>query len=315
MSIWRGGNNKDSLARLEQQVNDLSAELAAVRGQYSELRKHLTEVEWVLKLAPAGIPMAGGRIITKTVHGALLYVNADDRLMAPHLLTERAFEPDVSSFIWRNLNHGDAAIDVGANLGYYSCMMGLKVKSAGRVWAYEADPVTCVLLNDNIWVNAIQPWVHFQNVAIAGGPGKLRLYRRQRYQGNTSIIRVEPELLTLLDDADEEFSVDCDSLDRLFASVDRPISIIKIDVEGSEAAVLEGMVDLVKRNPQVKIVLEWALWTIRGAGGTPERMMELIAQMGLETWVIEQTLRRIELEELRHTEIAYLALAKPGVLG
>src|ERR1700722_2471622 len=48
-----------------------------------------------------------------------------------------AYEPDVSNFLFRVLKEGDIAIDVGANVGYFTCLMAAIVGPTGKVYSFE----------------------------------------------------------------------------------------------------------------------------------------------------------------------------------
>ena len=60
----------------------------------------------------------------------------------------------------------------------------------------------------------------------------------------------------------------------------------------------------------MKIVLEWALWAIRDAGGSAEEMWGLIENLGLVPLRIGAELTPTSLDELQHTEICYLLLQR-----
>lgn len=284
--------------------------ISGVQRDVNALLGNLSAAEWLLKLAPAGVPVGGGRVLTKTLYGTLLYLDEKDRLITPHLLLNRVFEPEVSQLAETLVRPGDTVVDVGANIGYYTCSFGRCVGPTGRVLAFEADPNICGLLRDNIMINNIFGWTSYSNVAISSKQGTLKMYRRILFQGNTSIIRVPPAILSAYGDTDEEFEIPCASLDNLLHEYDRPIALIKIDVEGSERLVLEGMRGLVERNPGIRIILEWALWTIRDSGSTPEEMWDLLRGMDLRVFKIGQTVEAIDLPQLAGTEICYLLLER-----
>jgi len=294
----------------QQQLDRVSAQLAQIQRHLDAVTGHLSALEWLLKLLPCGIPVADGRVLTKTLYGSLLYVSAEDRLIAPHLLTNRVFEPEVSLLLEETLKPGDTFVDVGANIGYYTCAAGRKVGPTGKVFAFEADPATFTMLRDNVVLNYLHASTDCRNVAVSSERGTLKLFRRKRFHGNTSIIRLDQSTLEFFGDTDEEFDVECDTLDSLLKDYDQPIALVKIDVEGSESAVIEGMREVVKRNRDVRIVLEWALWTIRGAGGSPEQMWQLIEEMDMKVCRIENRLEEVSRAQLIETELCYLLLQR-----
>ena len=57
------------------------------------------------------------------------------------------------------------------------------------------------------------------------------------------------------------------------------IDFIKIDVEGSEILVFDGMKESVKNNPGMKFITEFHPNAIRGVGFSPESFFEKIRQM------------------------------------
>jgi FkbM family methyltransferase len=314
-----GGNSRktdetvrDGLARVAERIDEVLRTVGELRLRLDALAGQVAAAEWQVKLQPAGVPVSNGRILTKTLYGTLLYVDANDRLIAPHLLLDRAFEPEVSLLLQQTVQPGDTFVDVGANIGYYACTLARKVGPNGRVFAYEANPEVFNSLRDNIIINNVLAWTQCRNIGVWDNRGVLDLHRRNRDHGNTSIIRLSKETLEAVGDTSDTFQIECDTLDSLLADYDGPIAVVKIDVEGAEAAVLRGMRGLVTRNPQIRIVLEWALWTIRGVGGTPEGMWELIRSMGFEVFKITSAggVQKTDLSELVATEFCYLLLSR-----
>ncbi len=300
------------LSDLAEQNEEILRTLTELRGRLDLLSGQISAVEWLVKLQPAGVPVGDGRILTKTLYDTLLYVDADDRLIAPHLILDRAFEPEVSLLLQQMVQTGDTFVDVGANIGYYTCSMARKVGPTGKVYAFEANSEPFALLQDNVIINNALGWTRCRNVAVWETRSTLELHSRKRAHGNTSIIKLSAEDLAAFGDTSETFQVECDTLDALLTGHQGRIDLIKIDVEGAEAGVLKGMRETIRRNPKVRIILEWALWTIRGADGTPEEMWKLMQDTGLGIYKIESdaSTKQTNLKELLATEFCYLLLAK-----
>lgn len=58
-------------------------------------------------------------------------------------------EPEIVE-ITRHLRVGDWAVDVGPNVGHYTCHMARCVGASGRVLAFEPVPVSFALLASNV---------------------------------------------------------------------------------------------------------------------------------------------------------------------
>ena len=68
-----------------------------------------------------------------------------------------------------------------------------------------------------------------ENLAIGSEPGTVELHRRVLFPGNTSLLPEKVEGVEISKSLDAETT-----LDNYFAEVDRPIDLIKVDVEGFE---------------------------------------------------------------------------------
>jgi SAM-dependent methyltransferase len=60
------------------------------------------------------------------------------------------WEPNLTAFVQRRLRYGDAFIDVGANVGYFSALASKLVGQGGKVVAVEAIPKTYDVLLRNM---------------------------------------------------------------------------------------------------------------------------------------------------------------------
>jgi FkbM family methyltransferase len=141
---------------------------------------------------------------------------------------------------------GDWVIDIGANVGHYTLRLAELVGRDGRVIAIEPVPVTFALLSANL-ISARLQNVSLFNIAasdtttIAGIdiPGGDQLSGNY-YQAHLSTA------------SNAALSIMCAPIDNL--RLPRRISLIKIDAEGHEAAVLRGIHELLRRDRPVLIV-------------------------------------------------------------
>lgn len=126
----------------------------------------------------------------------------------------------------------DVFFDIGAHIGVYSCLVDKKI-TKGSVFAFEPYPPNVLALNKNIELNNSS--VHVVEVALSDRQGKISFTKESdSISGNSSIIH---KLTT-----DETLEVNTDKGDSLIASEGIPNpNVVKIDVEGAEPIVIEGL--------------------------------------------------------------------------
>lgn len=149
---------------------------------------------------------------------------------------------------------GSTFVDVGANIGIYSGWASRLTGPAGRVFAYEPVPATRAYLNAVIAMN------HLDNVtvipkALGKQPGSVTLWVVPNASGLTSAVPPEAgstEAARLQPVDVPQVTLD----DELAARGGPPPTLVKIDVEGYEMAVLEGAVRTLSAPQPPAVVFE-----------------------------------------------------------
>jgi len=124
-------------------------------------------------------------------------------------------------------------LDVGANIGVVSCWLG---RRARQVFSFEPDAANFRHLQANIELNGLEN-VEALQLAVAAREGTADFYERRSF-GHHSL---SPKHLS---PRAQVIRVPVTSLDRFCSArgIDR-VSLLKIDVEGTEDQVLEGFSD------------------------------------------------------------------------
>lgn len=130
---------------------------------------------------------------------------------------------------------GDTVYDIGANVGFFSCLAARLVGSDGAVHAFEAVPACAEALRRNIDRNRFaQVTVHA--VAVGDRDGPVEVLQGRHPGGATISERDRPR------DLQRTVTVPCVVIDDLVDAGDlTPPDFVKIDVEGAEPEVLRGM--------------------------------------------------------------------------
>lgn len=148
----------------------------------------------------------------------------------------KTYDPFISRWLVdRFKGKNGVFIDVGANLGYFTCLLGTLAKDSGVVIAVEPEPENLDLLRANVRENGLEQVVKIFPVALGEfeGSANLNVYKKSN-RGRHSLVGT---------DSTHSLSVPIKTLDQLVESVLSPESIIdfmKIDVEGYEPFVVRG---------------------------------------------------------------------------
>lgn len=134
------------------------------------------------------------------------------------------------SFYWVNRERYRHVVDMGANVGLHSVLLG---RMGLHVTSYEPDPNHVELLKRNIAENRIQEMVTVQQAAVAREQGSLDFIR---VLGNTTGSHVAGAKRDPYGDL-EVFEVQAVSVMDAIAGVD----LVKMDVEGLEADLLTSL--------------------------------------------------------------------------
>ena len=153
-------------------------------------------------------------------------------------------EQDVHHTILDSLRPGDTLVDVGANIGYYTVLGGLRVGPGGRVVAIEPLPSTSAVLRKNVRMNSLGNVRIIEAAAGAEPRERARISFDPRHLGRATLRAAT---------GSEGREVRVTTLDRVCREL-QTIRLLKIDVEGNELAVLRGAVRTLEKTEQ--IVLE-----------------------------------------------------------
>ena len=66
------------------------------------------------------------------------------------IAAQGVYEREVTETLWRLTDPGDLAIDVGANIGYTTSILGVRVGPKGRVHSFEPHPEVFQSLSENV---------------------------------------------------------------------------------------------------------------------------------------------------------------------
>ncbi|GAA6130729.1 FkbM family methyltransferase [Halopseudomonas sabulinigri] len=225
---------------------------------------------------------AQGVAVSSASHGiAMLLDNVDLHATPYTLLDFGSYEAVETQFLKSVFADGDVFLDIGANLGWYSLVLGRNCPSS-RIFAFEPIPSTVEIMEKNIRLNHLEniqavcmgvfnkvDELDFLFAPDVSGATSLKLTGQDR--GRTSIQNVACQTTTI---------------DVFCATHDIVPSLLKIDVEGAELMVVEGAQETLHSTPIIlmELLRKWS----KAFGYHPNDVFALLGNYGYQAWVFRE---------------------------
>jgi FkbM family methyltransferase len=215
------------------------------------------------RLRDAPLPPWARRWARRFYHGALMWASGGRGFAAtlPHGESIRML-PAYRYLSWNAteyaafraaIHSGATALDVGANVGAYSLLLGTWVGPTGAVYAFEPAPIVFDGLVHHVRLNDLGHVVHPIAAAVGDhdAPSDLLM----------SPTAGEARLAAPGDRGQPVVKVSTVTVDAFCAQWAIAPTFIKIDVEGGELAVLRGARETVRRcEPALFVELHPSIW-------------------------------------------------------
>jgi FkbM family methyltransferase len=191
--------------------------------------------------------------------------------------SESGYEP-FSSAIFRSASlTADLVIDIGAHIGYYSCLAA-SVRPEARVIAIEASPENGLVVSSNANLNGFKVELH--NVAFNNSSGRVNFQITEA--SDNCGISGHPNSPTV-----GQIDVVAITGNDLSITPNQSL-VIKIDVEGHELSALQGMEQVLSEAKDVRILLEFNVKCILLAGKSPSAILQWIWDHGYKIFALDE---------------------------
>ncbi len=235
------------------------------------------------------------RALCRVLGKYLMYVDTRDLSLAPHMMMNGFWEMWVTQAIVDYVKPGMRCIDVGANCGYYTLLLADLVGEKGSVHAYEPIPELIELLKDTMAVNG-HPEHSVRGQAASDHRGNQQMFCHRKFGGSAALDKFDgsvalPEYRTLpVCCVDDDLILVASSPGKV-----KPIDFAKIDVQGHELKVLDGMRRAIEMSPKIAIAMEFS----PSEHEDPLEALSRVQGMGLRIQAIgtDGQVRPISLEE------------------
>ena len=166
------------------------------------------------------------------------------------------YEFGVTETLWRLTEPGELAVDAGANIGYMTSILGIRVGPKGTIISFEPHPQVFEALRENVEIwkkdRRCGSFVLHQ-AALGDKSGQALLQTNDWFLTNRGTAWISSEVRYTPDR--KVINVPIWNLDGLLDEGET-IGVMKMDVQGSELSVLHGMTRLLGQRAVRDIVFE-----------------------------------------------------------
>ncbi|HEX4923557.1 MAG TPA: FkbM family methyltransferase [Bdellovibrionales bacterium] len=207
---------------------------------------------------------------------ARLKVDLRDHVIARFLYLDGVYEPEFQQLFRLMGLDGAVCVDIGANLGLHTVELGARAGARGRVYAFEPSRHNFGLLQENIALNGLNN-VTAVHAALSDREGTARLRLSATNFGDHQVATAGTG------GAYEEIKLTTGDA-ALAGESEGRVKLIKIDVQGHEYQVMQGLTKTLARNRDVFVMMEVAPGPLKNAGSSGEQLMRWMSDQGFHGW-------------------------------
>lgn len=186
------------------------------------------------------------RYMVELDNGLRFWLLSGDQYVSPAIATGD-YENIETAFVRRHVTRGMAAVDVGANLGWFAVHLALLVGAEGRVDAFEPRSDLTDLLTKTVAENALtNVTTHGFALGSQNSYGQMVWSVHDVNPGGTNLV---PSSFVAPDITAQPVAVK-----TLDSCISHRVDFIKIDAEGSEFLVFEGAQRILTQDRPVSLI-------------------------------------------------------------
>jgi FkbM family methyltransferase len=176
-----------------------------------------------------------------------MFADTKDIGFSTFLLTDGYWEMWTTEAMLLYLKPGMTAMDIGANLGYFTMLMADVAGATGKVLAFEPVPRTAMRLRHSVHVNGFAGYTQVHEMGLGEHEGEVTMFMPEGEPKNAHFSHQGGR--------EGEIAVPVRRADTIPGALDA--DFIKIDVEGAEEQVWKGMEGILRQSRPLTIFLEY----------------------------------------------------------
>ncbi len=179
------------------------------------------------------------------VNGRPMLIDVSDRGISKALFIYGIREKDQMYIIEQYLTPGATVLDIGANIGYYVIFAAGVAGANADIIAYEPSESNCELLRMNVELNRLSQRVKIYNAAVSDKTGRSKFYVSEKSNLHTLNPLYYKGACKGEEQKARSSEVNCVDIYEIIGR-HRDIRFVRMDIEGHEVEVLNGLAKAVR---------------------------------------------------------------------
>jgi FkbM family methyltransferase len=215
----------------------------------------------------------------------LLETSLGSELFASAYFLYKRYEDHLRGLLraYPGLTLGGNVLDIGANIGYTATVLACSVEHDRLVYAFEPEPFNYRMLMRTAGRPQLEGRIVAQQCAVGAVDGTAQLWLNTSHPADHRVMTGQFQGTA---SARDHVTVPIVSIDSFLQRHEGPVSFAKIDVQGFEYPVCQGMRTTLEQNPDLSILLEYAPGSMRALGFCPADLLELLSEYGFKPYVV-----------------------------
>ena len=192
------------------------------------------------------------KFIVKNIYDFKLKLDLSDPGISRSLILFGQRELEHKKMLEMYLKPGMSVYDIGANIGYYTCIQHNILKGNGKIVAIEPSPINFEQLRDNIELNNLRN-IKIINAAVGDKNSVEKFFLAKESNLNSfHNIGTGKKFLT-----GKTINVEVKTVPQIYKDTNIKPDLIRMDVEGHEVEVINGMLEEISnKNIKPAIIFE-----------------------------------------------------------
>ena len=208
----------------------------------------------------------GAVFTVTTIYGAVMKIVIGDNV-DNNIFLNNCFERGTSEVMSRLSRMSNCLVDIGCNIGYYSCLFG-ELNSDAGIHSIDPNPQMIDRTKENLQLSGVENYKTY-NFGVGFHEARLKFYLPKKRHSLGSFIKPEKDPSEL-----DVFDVQVRPLKEIVCMDNIESAVLKIDAEGFEWEVLSGIsvFDVQKFN---YIIFEFATENLKNSENSEKNIFSI----------------------------------------